>query len=130
MSTLATTGGTLNFRRLGGVGSINVILQNVADASQQQSATTDSTGTFTATLPSGTYNVIATNPANSNEKCKQPSRNHKIPSTNIGDLTLVAANLYNFKSELSDTSSAPYVDSDWLYFGTLAGQHCLPTRRV
>ncbi|MDH4191499.1 MAG: hypothetical protein OEW21_15015 [Betaproteobacteria bacterium] len=127
MSTLAATAGALRHapRALGGVAGINVVLQNVVDSSTSQSVTTGADGTFNATLPSGTYSLVATDPSNSSNTV---STQVVVQNTGIdvGAYTLASTSLYNFKAEISDVNasmpgSSP-VDLDWLYFGSLPGQ--------
>lgn len=80
-----------------GIGSINIILSNVLDSNINEQTTTESDGSFTTTtLPSGTYNLKATDSNNKLEAVVDITSN----VNNIGSYKLTGENLNNFKAEL------------------------------
>ena len=106
---------------VGGAAGINLILQNVANTANSQNVSVDSnTGNFTTTVPSGTYNVTATQP--STGLSANNTVNIQSTSTDTGNLTLVSSGVYNFSTIISDSTHAPFTDKDWIYFGTIPGQ--------
>jgi len=80
-----------------GIGSINIILANVLDARIKEETVTESDGSFiTTTLPSGTYNLTATDANNNLNAIVQI----KSEENDIGAYKLMGDDINNFKAEL------------------------------
>ncbi len=80
-----------------GVGGINIVLANVLDEKIKEETTTNDDGSFsTETLPSGRYNLTATDADNRLESIVDINNQEN----NIGVYKLTGDNLNNFKAEL------------------------------
>ena len=89
---------TLRSRRAyTGIGNINIILANILDSNIKEQTVTKSDGSFTTTtLPSGKYNLTATDSTNKLESIVEL----KSDINNIGNYKLTDKSLNNFKAEL------------------------------
>lgn len=93
-------------RGLAGVGSLQVVLENLADSSVRVETNTDENGNFNAEVPSGNYQVAA---AREDEAVSGTVRVDGAES-DLGQFTLVPEDLHNFKTTLLNQKPA--------YFGT------------
>jgi len=91
-----------------GIGSINVILENVVDASIRAEITTDENGNFSdASLPAGSYNMTAIDGDNE----LKATINIESKEESLGTFKITDDASYNFKAEL-------ILDKEFIYANT------------